>query len=135
MAAWRRRALELFPQLRRELNDREYTVYLLFFDLKPLLREAHDAGDTELLRRIYGLAEWCSQQSAKDLWNAAGVAFYEHLFDYPAYSERVIPWLSPRVVSTHWGLWEAMVSPDEWARVRPLLEGKRAAHKRKGAGL
>jgi hypothetical protein len=130
MAAWRRRALELLPQLRRELNDGEYTVYSLFFDLLPMLREAHDAGDTELLGRTYGFAEWCSQQPAKDLWNAAGVAFYEHLFDYPAYSERVIPWLSPHVVYTHWGLWEAMVSPSEWARVRPLLKGKRAVGER-----
>jgi hypothetical protein len=130
MAAWRRRALELFPQLRRELNDSEYTIYLLFFDLKPMLRDAHDAGDTELLRHIYGFAEWCSHHSAKALWNAAGVAFYEHLFDYPEYSDRVIPWLSASVVYTHWHLWEAMVSSDEWARVRPLLEGKRAARER-----
>jgi hypothetical protein len=130
MAAWRRRALELFPQLRRELNDREYTVYSLFFDLLPMLRKAHDAGDTELQRRIYRFAEWCSQQSAKDLWNAAGVAFYEHLLDSLAYSEQVIPWLSPRVVYTHWGLWEAMLSPSEWAKVRSLLEGKRSVGER-----
>ena len=105
MAVWRRRALELFPQLRRDLQSRDYSVYLLFFDLKPMLRVAHDADDTEELRRIYGFAEWCSRQTAKDLWNAAGVAFYEHLFDYPEYSERVIPWLSPRVVYYHWSLW------------------------------
>jgi hypothetical protein len=130
MAAWRRRALELFPQLQRELNDGEYTVYSLFFDLKPMLRDAHDAGDAELLRRIYGFAEWCAHQHAKDLWNAAGVAFYEHLFDYPAYSAQIIPWLSPYVVYMHWQLWEAMVASDEWARVRPLLEGKREVGER-----
>ena len=130
MAVWRRRALELFPQLRRDLQSRDYSVYLLFFDLKPMLRVAHDADDTEELRRIYGFAEWCSRQTAKDLWNAAGVAFYEHLFDYPEYSERVIPWLSPRVVYYHWSLWEAMVSPEEWVTVRPLLEDKRAAEER-----
>ena len=126
MAAWRRCALELFPQLGQELNDGEYSVYMLFFDLEPLLRKAHDAGDTQLLQNIYGFAEWSSQQTDKDLWNAAGVAFYEHLFDYPAYSERVITWLSPSVVYTHWQLWVARVSPDEWARVCPLLESKRA---------
>jgi hypothetical protein len=91
MAAWRRRALELFPQLRRDLQSRDYSVYSLFFELKPMLRTAHDSGDNELLRCIYGFAEWCSQQTAKELWNAAGVAFYEHLFDYPDYSERIIP--------------------------------------------
>jgi hypothetical protein len=123
---WRRRALELFPELRCDLTGRDYTVYSLFFDLKPMLREAFEAGDEGLVRRIFGFAEWCAAQTAQELWSAAGVAFYEHLFDYPAYSERAVPWLSPRVVYTHWGLWEAMVSPAEWARVAPWLEAKRA---------
>lgn len=126
MAVWRRRALEQFPQLRRELNGGGYTPYSLFADLKPMFRLAHDEGDNELLRRIYGFAEWCAQQKAKELWNPAGVSFYEHLFDYPDYSERVISWLSPFVVFAHWELWEAMVAPAEWARVSPLLRQKRA---------
>jgi hypothetical protein len=127
MTEWRRRALELFPQLGRDLQGRDYSIYELFFDLEPMLRAAHDANDTDLLRRIYEFAEWCAREPAEELWNAAGVAFYEHLFDDPAYSDRVIPWLSPFVVFTHWGLWEALVSPDEWARVSVLLEKKRTA--------
>ena len=130
MAAWRRRALELFPQLRRDLSARDYTVYSLFFDLKPLLRDAYGAGDDGLIRRMYEFAEWCARQTAQPLWNAAGVAFYEHLFDYPEYSERAVPWLSPRVVFMHWELWEAMVATEEWARVSPLLEAKRSAGER-----
>jgi hypothetical protein len=130
VSAWRRRALVLFSDLRRDLTGRDYTVYSLFLDLKPLLREAFDRRDTELIRRIFWFAEWCATQTAQSLWNAAGVAFYEHLFDYPAYSERVVPWLSPRVVYTHWGLWEATVNPAEWARVAPWLESKRAAGER-----
>jgi hypothetical protein len=127
MAAWRRRALELFPDLRRDLTGSDYSVYMLFFDLKPQLRDALARNDTALVRRIFDFAEWCADQTAQKLWNAAGVAFYEHLFDYPEYSERMLPWLSPTVVYTHWNLWEAMVSRDEWARVAPCLEAKRAA--------
>src|SRR5689334_17549476 len=59
MAAWRRRALELFPQLREELQQRDYSIYMLYFDLLPMVREAHNADDTELLSRIYGFAAWC----------------------------------------------------------------------------
>ncbi len=127
MAAWRRQAIELLLEHRRELAARDSSIYSVFFDLKPRLREAHDAGDDELLRRIYGYAEWCARQTAETLWNAAGVAFYEHLFDYPAYSLRVVPWLSPWVVYAHWNLWQLMVNPAEWARVAPLLETKRTA--------
>jgi hypothetical protein len=119
--------LELFPELRRDLTGRDFTVYSLFFELKPRLREALDSGDEGLVRRIFVFAEWCAAQTAQELWNAAGVAFYEHLFDYPAYSERMVPWLSPRVVYQHWGLWEAMVPPAEWARVSLWLEAKRAS--------
>jgi hypothetical protein len=64
------------------------------------------------------------------LWNAAGVAFYEHLFDYPPYSERVIPWWSARIVFTQWQLWEAMGAPPEWARLQPRLAEKRSAGER-----
>ena len=103
MAAWRRRALELFPQLRQELTGRDYSVYLLFFELKPMLTGAFDVDDEILVRRIFNFAEWCSRQTAWELWNAAGVAFYEHVFDEPQYSDRVIPWLSPRASSSTTG--------------------------------
>ena len=127
MAVWRRRALELFPALRPDLTRRDYTIYLLFFDLRPLLREAFDRSDDELVRRIFGFAEWCSVQTAQPLWNAAGVAFYEHLFDYPEYTARILPRLSARVVANHWELWVAMVGAAEWARIAPSLEARRAA--------
>jgi hypothetical protein len=130
MSVWRRRALALFPQLRRDLNRRDYSVYSLYFDLKPLLRAALDAGDDGFVRGAFGFAEWCARSPNKDLWNPAGVAFYEHLFDYPAYSDRVLPWLSPFAVFTHWDLWGVMTPDDEWARVKPLLEGKRVAGER-----
>lgn len=134
MVQWRRRASELFPQLRQQLNTPAYSVYSVFGDLKPMLRNAHDAENTELLRRIYAFAEWCSQQPDNDLSNAAGVAFYEHLFDIPGYDEQIVPWLSPQVVYAHWQLWKAVLFQSEWTRVRPLLtvkreEGERAARR------
>jgi hypothetical protein len=130
MAVWRRRALTLFPQLRRDLNRRDYSLYSLFFDLKPLLRAALDAGDDRFVRGAFGFAEWCARSPNKDLWNPAGVAFYEHLFDYSAYSDRVLPLLTSFVVFTHWELWGAMAPPAEWARLNPRLEGKRAEGER-----
>ena len=36
----------------------------------------------EKLKKFYDFAEWCFRQKEKELWNAAGVAFYEHLGDY-----------------------------------------------------
>lgn len=81
MSVWRRKALKLFPELRLELHRKEYNTYQLYFDLLPALRDAHKANDLDSLKKIYGFAEWCILQNEKDLWNPAGVAFYEHLFD------------------------------------------------------
>lgn len=125
MSVWRRRALEFFPQLRRELQRRDYSIYLLYFDLLPMVRKAHDTDDADLLRRIYSFAAWCLEQKAKDLWNAAGVAFYEHLFDDRRYWQKVIPWLSPRVIAECWSLWEWRLSAETLQEVRRLIEHRR----------
>jgi hypothetical protein len=73
-----------------------------------------------------GFAEWCAEQKAKDLWNAAGVAFYEHLFDsHRSLWPEFVRWLSPRVVEDCMGLWEWRLSEKELAEVRRLLAERR----------
>ena len=77
MSVWRRRALAIFPEERREIGNRRTSIYLLFMlHALPALRRAHEAGDANRLRAVSSFAEWCLRQQAKDLWNAAGVSFY-----------------------------------------------------------
>jgi hypothetical protein len=75
--------LELFPDLRSEISEPDNSVYELFSILLPRCGTAYRDGDTVELERIFAFASWCSSQSAKELWNAAGVAFFEHLPDIP----------------------------------------------------
>ena len=122
MANWRRKVLALFPGLRHDVQRPDFSISMVFFDLLPRVRVAHQDGDPEMLRRIYGFAEWCFEQKAKDLWNAAGVAFYEHLFDshrslWPEFVRR----LSPRVVEGCMGVWGWRLSEEELAEGRRLL--------------
>lgn len=77
MSVWRKKAIELFSDLRFEFQHTDTTIYRVFFELLPRVREAHLRNDTEELNKIYGYAKWCFRQKVKDLWNAAGVAFYE----------------------------------------------------------
>jgi hypothetical protein len=121
MATWRRRAIEDFPDLRVALNDPGYTIYRLFFDLLPAVRTAHREADDVRLTTIYGYATWCARQRSKDLWNAAGVAFYEHLFDEPWMSPSVPPWLPGDIRASHLGLWRARLSVRDFATVTELL--------------
>lgn len=121
MSVWRRKAIALFPDLRSEVQRPDFSIYMLFFRLLPMVREAHDAEDVDLLRRIYGFAEWCFSQKAKDMWNAAGVAFYEHLFDEARTWGQVIPWLPPQVLEGCWGLWEFRLSQEETTELRERI--------------
>lgn len=126
MSSWRRKVLTLFPDLRPEAERPDLTIYGVFFELLPRVRTAHEEGDTEALRRIYGYAEWCSEQEAKDLWNAAGVAFYEHLFDsHRSLWPEIVRWLSPRVVADCMSLWEWRLSAEDLAEVQRLVAGCR----------
>ena len=124
MATWRQKAIESFPSLRQDLNDPEFSIYMLFFELLPMSREAHCRGETKLLDTIYGFAEWCANQKAGDLSNAAGVAFYEHLFDRPELWEKVVDRLSPQLVRACWPLWERRLEPDRLKELRKLLARK-----------
>lgn len=122
MATWRRRALELFPDLRPELNRPDYTIYGLFRDLSSSVGEAHRAHDDDRLAKIYGFAAWSARQRSAPLWNAAGVSFYEHVFDEPRLADAVAPWLPTGVRVQHLGLWEARLEPGVFAQVKKVLE-------------
>jgi hypothetical protein len=123
MSEWRRRAIESFPQLRNELNDKNYSLYLLFGDLLPMVRHAHCSRDWERVSAIYDFAEWCAAQPSKELWKPAGVSFYEHLFDEePPGMKEILPWVSPRVRSDCRGLWEWRLPPERFKQLDRLLK-------------
>jgi len=118
MDTWQRRALELFPDLQRDIESPEFTIYQLFFELVPRCRQAHSSGDTRELERIYGFADWCATQNSKDLWNAAGVAFYEHLADSDLTLKDLAHWVRRPVFEDIAGLLEARVGVKRVAELR-----------------
>jgi hypothetical protein len=125
MATWRRKALEYVPEMRRDINDPDVSIYLFFAMLTGEAWKAHDANDLEMLPRIYGFAEWCLNQPAQELWNRAGVSFYESLFLHRkdrADWEKSLQYLSLDVVHTVWSLWEYFLTPEETGDILKILE-------------
>jgi hypothetical protein len=129
MAAWRRKAFELFPELRDDIESDAFSPYALFFMLLPFTRQAHRRGDDDALRRAYGFAQWCHhQRRGSELPNAVAVAFFEHLFDDWSVREDVVPWLSPVVRRDVWTLWDARLSEPQLSELRQLFDGDTVRH-------
>lgn len=83
MSAWRRRALEAFPE-RRDIILRATGPYVMFAELFGELRSAYRAvpSDRDLIERVYDFAEWCFAPTQNpNLRNAAAVSFCEHVPD------------------------------------------------------
>ena len=123
MAAWRGKALESFPEMRREIEDPEEThsVMDLWFELLPKCRDAHrPPQDEDLLRRIYSYAGWCFDQPSFEVRNAVAVGFYEHLWDDLTLADQIAPWVNERVARECWALWEDRLKPEELRRVSEL---------------
>ena len=97
MSTWRRKAIELFPDLRDAFQAADTTIYDVFLDLLPRCREAHENEDNEELQKIYGYVAWCAHQNNKDLWNAAGVGFYEHIIDCRQAVDQFHRWVEPDI--------------------------------------
>lgn len=117
MSSWRRKAIEAFPDLRKEFEDPDTTIYGVFFELLPRAREAHTRQDIAELKRIYGFAEWCFHQQAEDLWNAAAVAFYEHLVDDPRTRRQMPHWIQADDFEALKPLFESRLRPEQFRRL------------------
>jgi hypothetical protein len=113
MSVWRRKAMECLPEKKTEFEHPGTTIYGVFIELLPALVEAHKGDNTERLHKIYEFAEWCYKQKANDLWNAAGVSFYEHLYDCKETRDSFRKWIKRDIYKNVRGLLELHVNEDD----------------------
>jgi len=78
---------------------------------------SHKANSIDHLQKIYDFAEWCFRQKSKDLWNAAGVSFYEHLGDYPETRQEMWRWVKPDIYNDIRGLLGLRLSNKELQQI------------------
>ena len=122
MSNWRRRALALFPDLRDEIQDGCANIYTVFFALLPRCREAHRDGDEAELEKIYSYAAWCSRHKARNLWNAAGVCFWEHLPDDAQTKAQMDKRIPPDVFASVVQLLQARMEAEEFAQLKKQFD-------------
>lgn len=97
MSTWRKKAIECLPEDKKDLESPDTNIYTTFGYMLDALRTAHLNNDHEKLKKIYAFAAWCLKQKEKDLWNAAGVAFYEHLGDHEVTLHQIHNWVSKEI--------------------------------------
>jgi len=97
MEVWRKKLIESLPDLLRKEEIESETIYTIFMELTAKCEKAHDRGDQVVLSKIYDFAAWCARREEKDLWNAAGVGFYEHIVDHPIALREIPRWVPPDV--------------------------------------
>jgi hypothetical protein len=127
MSAWRRKALALFPNWKRVIENNS-SFYDFWFDFLPLTLEAHLNNDFNFLERIYGLAEWSTNEKSKDLWNATAVCFYEHLLSKEKILwPEILPWVSDEVIYKHGikSLWNYTLGKKENVHLEKLLKERK----------
>ena len=122
MSAWRQKTINCIPELKQDFEDPETSIYGVFFEILPALIEAHKKQDTERIEKIYGFAEWCFKQ--KELWNAAGVAFYEHLVDYEEAKLEIEKWVKFDIYKEIRSLLEIRIGKDEVLKLDKKYKGR-----------
>lgn len=98
------------PESKKDIEHPDMSIYEVFSYMLTALVEAHKNNNIEQLRLIYDYAEWCHRQKEKDLWNAAGVAFYEHLGDRIETRESIAQWVKYDIYKEIRGLLKSRMS-------------------------
>ena len=123
MRFWRKKAIECLPESRKDFEDPHASIYLVFSELLSAAINFHKINNIDRLQKIYDFAEWCFRQKEKDLWNAAGVAFYEHLGDYSETRQEMRRWVKPNIYSDIRGLLELRLSKEEMKQIDSNYSG------------
>ncbi|MFA5794639.1 MAG: hypothetical protein WC980_06185 [Candidatus Brocadiia bacterium] len=123
MAVWRKKYLELFPDLPKDFQ--EDGIYIALHELVKKAKIAYDVSDNETLSRIFGFAEWCLKQNTGELNNAACVSFYEHLGEATDKLVKFSPWISPEALELASGILKWAFSEDDFLELKHAVEKKR----------
>jgi hypothetical protein len=129
MSAWRRRALESFPELsvayQIDLQSPQYTIHSLFGDLAARCKDGSETPTDDELRRIYEFAKWAYRQKDFHLSNAAAVSFYENLGGSDRTRDQMRRWVPPDVYHEVRELLEMQLDAKDFAKVDRIYESSR----------
>jgi len=107
MEAWRKLAIELFPEY-EDIYSSTDSIYSILSDLEDMVDAAHQQNNEDDLVRIYKFTEWCYSQKDNDpdIWDAASITFYQHLLDSDLTLWAIPYWVKPDTFQEMFGEYE-----------------------------
>lgn len=126
MSAWRRIAIEKFPQ-HRGLVERSKSVGMLWVDLWIIFVYAHRPPvDETTIKGVYAFADWCLAESRDaDISTSTVCHFYEHLPTESLVRRDVAKHMSRRDFLGMSEVFKYHLSPEEHAAfIREFLDEK-----------
>lgn len=117
MSTWRRKAIECLPEERKYFEEPGTSIYTVFSELLGAVVMFHRNNNVARLQSVYDFAEWCFRQKNEDIWNAAGVSFYEHLVDYPETRKEMKRWMKQEIYTDIRGLLEYRLTDKEFREI------------------
>jgi hypothetical protein len=139
MSAWRREALQRFPEFRNQI-ERAETPYLLWFDLTAAFHLAYDAPrNDDLIRRVYEYAKWCAEQprsrtAENDLATCVTVTFFEHIPTKPAAAADLPKWFSKTEFVAMQKTFSYLIGETGYRELLPLFDYPEVSKKTRKSG-
>lgn len=120
MAAWRRHAIELFPDYADFLHDKNENLAQFFMEIDIDAAIEHD--DQEFLAKVFGYAEWCLRKCYKDLGDLVIAFFYKPIFtSHKEYRHKTLKWISPWVLERISWYLEAKLDAEEMDKAKKII--------------
>lgn len=141
MSLWRRTAIEMLPEHRRQIADADSCNYLLL-ELRHYLEEISSqmSLDEDFVSRAFAFASWCLHHRSWNIQSAAVLSFYEDLADSVVLRKDLARWMSENDFLSFESAWHYVLKSDEavdtfqrefFERKRELGEERRVSGQQK----
>jgi hypothetical protein len=123
MEEWYKKAIEAFPDLIDHFAMDGDTTYGVFSALcYTMENDWLPSNNRQEIQKAFDYAHWAADQEEDDLWNAAGVGFFEHVFEKMDYFGIVVSYLTKDDVRAYMDLWEMFCEKGRFEELQDKLK-------------
>ena len=99
MQEWKRKALEILPEIKDDILESDNLMYLWIMILLAFDEAYEESRNESFIKRVYDYEEWCLTQdegetAGEHLPTCVVTAFWEHIPTNPAAREDMPRWFS-----------------------------------------